>query len=227
MNKKNIAGAAVVSFLSVLAVGSSAVVEKADAHVLCPLPNLWGGVEELCPFHPHSEDLPKLDVIPDPNPPLPPTRGELYNHFTVNNQTGNTLYVATARYVGLHFEGGFGSDVQHTLAYGWFEVKPYSSSLIYEGNTDDGTIWVRIESSDGAVRFPANYVSTRDLCTSNQRFRSRQNQEDITDMNQGNDNIKLSVGDQNQLQGSCSAVGGHYDTFWQLESVNTVLNITN
>ena len=139
-------------------------------------------------------------------------------NFVVVNKSNSTVYVAIMQWVGMHFSGGYGSDSEHWMARGWHSVNPGEKGTILRGGTDNGWLYVRIESNRQPI-IPVSSNGTGSMCISESGFLSKQY---ASDDKKGRDFYTLDIENGRQRrQGRCQDIGGHFETFWQMKANTT------
>ena len=166
--------------------------------------------------NPRNWDSPSKTIRDNITPPLPQRRSEIYDSFTINNQSNETVFFAYAAYVpgSNSSSGGDGASLPVVtppswVSQGWWAINSHESKVVYETKNKGESIYIRIASSKG-IKVPTGSNQTANFCHSNQPYRSQTIERPLQ--------ISLMINGISNRGSSCEQIGGHSETFWQIKA---------
>ncbi|MEG3904969.1 DUF1036 domain-containing protein [Microcoleus sp. B4-C5] len=168
--------------------------------------------------NPRQWDSPTKTIRNNINPPMPQRRSEIYESFTLINQSNEPLSVAYGEYIPMRSSSGGGSTSSlavmthpYWVSKGWWSVNPGESKVVYETQTKGKSIYIRITSKSG-VKVPAQFERIAEFCVSNQAYSSQ------TEEAEPHSRFSLTIDGQSKRGSSCEQIGGHLESFWQMKA---------
>lgn len=153
------------------------------------------------------------ETIRQINPPMPRTRSEVYDSFTIKNQSNEAVYFAYGVYNPStpNTSGLAVMNPAFWVSEGWWKVNPGESKIVYETKAKGQMIYIRIQARSG-VKAPTRSEHTATFCVSDHGAYTSKERDG------GRPEFYLTVNDNSNHGSSCEQIGGHSETFWQVKA---------